>query len=67
MKFLDGFASIAADYDGFICDLWGVIHDGVNPLEGGTGLPAPDRGGRKARRAADQRAAPRRRHHPPAP
>jgi len=32
MKFLDRFAAIAADYDGFICDLWGVIHDGVNPL-----------------------------------
>ena len=37
MRFLDGFAAIAADYDGFICDLWGVIHDGVNPLAG-----APD-------------------------
>jgi HAD superfamily hydrolase (TIGR01459 family) len=34
MRFLDGFAAIAADYDGFICDLWGVIHDGVNPLPG---------------------------------
>lgn len=34
MRFLDGFAAIAADYDGFICDLWGVIHDGVDPLEG---------------------------------
>ena len=37
MRFLDGFAAIAADYDGFVCDLWGVIHDGVNPLAG-----APD-------------------------
>ncbi len=37
MRFLDSFAAIAADYDGFICDLWGVIHDGVNPLAG-----APD-------------------------
>jgi HAD superfamily hydrolase (TIGR01459 family) len=37
MRFLDGFSAIAADYDGFICDLWGVIHDGVNPLPG-----APD-------------------------
>lgn len=37
MRFLDGFSSIAADYDGFILDLWGVIHDGVNPLPG-----APD-------------------------
>ena len=30
MRFLNGFASIAADYDGFVLDLWGVIHDGVN-------------------------------------
>lgn len=34
MKFLEGFTGIAAGYDGFICDLWGVIHDGVNPLPG---------------------------------
>ncbi len=37
MRFLDGFGAIAGDYDGFICDLWGVVHDGVNPLPG-----APD-------------------------
>lgn len=37
MKFIDGFADIAGGYDGFILDLWGVIHDGVNPLPG-----APD-------------------------
>jgi HAD superfamily hydrolase (TIGR01459 family) len=30
MRFLTGFASLAADYDGFVLDLWGVIHDGVN-------------------------------------
>src|SRR5450631_2024521 len=30
MRFLNGFASIADDYDGFVLDLWGVIHDGVN-------------------------------------
>ena len=34
MKFLDGFSEIAADYDGFILDLWGVIHDGVDPIAG---------------------------------
>lgn len=34
MKFLDGFAEIAGDYDGFILDLWGVVHDGVDPLPG---------------------------------
>ena len=30
MRILNGFASIAAEYDGFVLDLWGVIHDGVN-------------------------------------
>ncbi len=34
MRFLDGFAQIAPEYDGFIVDLWGVVHDGVNPLPG---------------------------------
>lgn len=34
MKFLNGFAEIAGDYDGFICDLWGVVHDGVEPIAG---------------------------------
>jgi HAD superfamily hydrolase (TIGR01459 family) len=29
MRFLTGFASIADEYDGFVLDLWGVIHDGV--------------------------------------
>src|SRR3984957_3704994 len=30
MRFLTGFASLASEYDGFVLDLWGVIHDGVN-------------------------------------
>jgi HAD superfamily hydrolase (TIGR01459 family) len=30
MRFLTGFASLAGEYDGFVLDLWGVIHDGVN-------------------------------------
>ena len=34
MTMLDGFAAIAGRYDGFILDLWGVIHDGVNPYPG---------------------------------
>ena len=34
MRFLDGFATLAADYDGFIVDLWGVVHDGVKPYPG---------------------------------
>jgi HAD superfamily hydrolase (TIGR01459 family) len=37
MRFLNGFAEIAGDYDGFILDLWGVVHDGVDPIPG-----APD-------------------------
>lgn len=37
MKMLTGFREIAAEYDGFVCDLWGVVHDGVEPLPG-----APD-------------------------
>ncbi len=34
MRHLDRFGPLAADYDGFIVDLWGVIHDGVTPLPG---------------------------------
>ena len=34
MLHLDGFAPLAARYDGFILDLWGVIHDGVTPYPG---------------------------------
>jgi HAD superfamily hydrolase (TIGR01459 family) len=34
MQFLTGLAPLAASYDGFIVDLWGVIHDGVKPYPG---------------------------------
>ena len=34
MQLLTGFAPLAARYDGFILDLWGVIHDGVAPYPG---------------------------------
>ena len=34
MKHLDGVAALSAQYDGFILDLWGVVHDGVNPYPG---------------------------------
>ena len=34
MQILTGFAPLAARYDGFIIDLWGVVHDGVTPYEG---------------------------------
>src|ERR1700722_11836033 len=30
MRFLTGFSQMASEYDGFVLDLWGVIHDGVN-------------------------------------
>lgn len=34
MRQLRGFGEIAGEYDGFIVDLWGVVHDGVRPYEG---------------------------------
>ncbi|HEY1935370.1 MAG TPA: TIGR01459 family HAD-type hydrolase [Acetobacteraceae bacterium] len=30
MQHLSGFAPLAERYDGFVLDLWGVIHDGIN-------------------------------------
>ena len=30
MEHLPGFAALADRYDGFVLDLWGVIHDGIN-------------------------------------
>lgn len=34
MKLLQTFGPLAQGYDGFIVDLWGVVHDGVAPYEG---------------------------------
>ncbi len=34
MILLPGFAPLAQEYDGFILDLWGVIHDGIAPYDG---------------------------------
>jgi HAD superfamily hydrolase (TIGR01459 family) len=34
LQHLTGFAPLADQYDGFIIDLWGVIHDGVDALPG---------------------------------
>jgi HAD superfamily hydrolase (TIGR01459 family) len=31
---MSGFGKLAAKYDGFIVDLWGVVHDGVKPYPG---------------------------------
>ncbi|MGI4744867.1 MAG: TIGR01459 family HAD-type hydrolase [Janthinobacterium lividum] len=34
MEHLDSFAPLASRFDGFIVDLWGVVHDGINPYPG---------------------------------
>jgi HAD superfamily hydrolase (TIGR01459 family) len=34
MREFDGFAPLAERYDGYIIDLWGVIHDGIRPYPG---------------------------------
>ncbi len=34
MKILDGVAPLAGRYDGFILDIWGVVHDGKRPYPG---------------------------------
>lgn len=34
MDILDGIAPIAGRYDGFVLDLWGVVHDGRRPYPG---------------------------------
>jgi HAD superfamily hydrolase (TIGR01459 family) len=34
VRLFSGVAELAARYDGFILDLWGVIHDGMAPLPG---------------------------------
>jgi len=31
---MSGFAGLAQNYDGFIVDLWGVVHDGIKPYPG---------------------------------
>jgi len=32
--FLDGCAALAAEFDGYVVDLWGTLHDGVTALPG---------------------------------
>lgn len=34
IRHLDRLSSIAGNYDGYIVDLWGVVHDGVTPYPG---------------------------------
>ncbi len=38
MLHLSGFQPLASQFDGFIFDLWGVIHDGVKPYPGAAGV-----------------------------
>ncbi len=33
-EFITGLAPLAADYDAFIVDLWGTLHNGIEPLPG---------------------------------
>ena len=34
MEILPGIAAVAENYDGFVLDLWGVVHDGRAPYPG---------------------------------
>ena len=34
MRRIEGLAAVAGGYDGFIVDLWGVVHDGIAPYPG---------------------------------
>ncbi len=34
VRFLSGMRDLADDYDGYILDLWGVVHNGVTPYDG---------------------------------
>ena len=34
IRLIRGVGALAPRYDGFILDLWGVVHDGVAPLPG---------------------------------
>jgi HAD superfamily hydrolase (TIGR01459 family) len=36
IRYLSGIGALAPRYDGFILDLWGVVHDGIAPLPGAT-------------------------------
>lgn len=60
IEHLRGLAAIADRYDGFILDLWGVIHDGVAPYPGAIDCLARLRGAGK--RAVLLSNAPRRAH-----
>lgn len=60
MEHLDGMAPLVGRYDGFILDLWGVIHDGVRPYPGAVDCLA--RMGAAGKRRALLSNGPRRNH-----
>lgn len=60
MKHIDRFGPLAAEYDGFILDLWGVIHDGVRLYPGAGDCLAQLR--RAGKRVVLLSNAPRRAH-----
>ena len=60
MQHLSGFAPLADRYDGFVLDLWGVIHDGVNAFPHAVDTPPPAARRGQAHAAAVQRAPPER-------
>ncbi|WP_137179459.1 TIGR01459 family HAD-type hydrolase [Roseomonas sp. AR75] len=60
MKLLDGIAPLAERYDGFILDIWGVVHDGRRPYPGVAEAFAELK--RRGKRIALLSNAPRRSH-----
>ncbi|NPD66850.1 TIGR01459 family HAD-type hydrolase [Lichenicola cladoniae] len=58
MEHLDSFRPLASRFDGFIVDLWGVVHDGVTPYPGAVDCLAELR--RAGRRVVLLSNAPRR-------
>lgn len=60
MKILDGIADLAERYDGFVLDIWGVVHDGRRPYPGVAGAFAALKA--RGKRIALLSNAPRRSH-----
>ena len=58
MDILDGIAPVADQYDGFVLDLWGVVHDGKRPYPGVPGALAELK--KRGKRVAFLTNAPRR-------
>ena len=45
---LSGLSQLAADYDGLLCDLWGVVHNGVEAFPAADRPPRPREAPRSA-------------------